>query len=240
MKKWLMGLILIISLSANGIAAWYLWHNYKAANALRLDPLQLQVYAETTLAKPKQVKRVVLFGDSRALSWPQPDILGYEFINRGIGNQTTAQISLRFKQHVAGLKPDIVLIQMGINDLKTIPLFPDQRQAIIKQCKTNIQAALNASQALGSKVLLTTIFPTAETPLERRLIWSEDVKPAIQEVNGFIKTLASKQVAIMDSYSLLKGDNDLIQPSYSRDFLHLNAQGYNELNKALVIQLKQP
>ena len=235
-----MGLILIISLSANGIAAWYLWHNYKAANALRLDPLQLQVYAEATLPKPKQVKRVVLFGDSRALSWPKPDILGYEFINRGIGNQTTAQISLRFKQHVAGLKPDIVLIQMGINDLKTIPLFPEQRQAIIKQCKTNIQAAVNASQALGSKVLLTTVFPTAETPLERRLTWSEDVKPAIQEVNGFIKTLASKQVAIMDSYSLLKGDNDLIQPNYSRDFLHLNTQGYNELNKALVTQLKQP
>lgn len=235
-----MGLILILSLGANGIAAWYLWHNYKAANALRLDPLQLQVYAEATLPKPKQVKRVVLFGDSRALSWPKPDILGYEFINRGIGNQTTAQISLRFKQHVADLKPDIVLIQMGINDLKTIPLFPEQRQAIIKRCKTNIQAVMNASQALGSKVLLTTIFPTAETPLERRLIWSEDVKPAIQEVNGFIKTLASKQVTIMDSYSLLKGDNDLIQPSYSRDFLHLNAQGYNELNKALVTQLKQP
>ena len=240
MKAWLVGLTLISSLIANGIAAWYLWDNYKATNALRLDPLQLHVYQEPASAKTQQLKRVVLFGDSRALSWPKPDVLGYEFINRGIGNQTTAQINLRFKQHVAELKPDIVLIQMGINDLKTIPLFPEQQQAIINQCKTNIQSVVNASQALGSKVLLTTIFPTAEVPLERRLIWSDEVNPAIQEVNGFIKTLVSKQVEVIDSYNLLKGNNDLIQAQYSRDFLHLNSQGYEALNASLLKQLKQP
>ena len=97
---------------------------------------------------------------------------------------------------------------------------------------------VNASQALGSKVLLTTIFPTAEVPLERRLIWSDEVNPAIQEVNSFIKTLASKQVEVIDSYNLLKGNNDLIQAQYSRDFLHLNSQGYEALNASLLKQLK--
>lgn len=240
MKAWLIGLILISSLIANGVTAWFLFNNYKNENALRLDPLQLQVYSEPSPPRTKPLKRVVLFGDSRALSWPKPDMLGYEFINRGIGNQTTAQINLRFKQHVVPLKPDIVLIQMGINDLKTIPLFPEQRQTIINQCKTNIQSVVNASQALGSKVLLTTIFPTAEVPLERRLIWSEDVNQAIQEVNSFIKTLASKQVEVIDSYSLLKGEGDLIQIDYSRDLLHLNSTGYSKLNDELSKQLKQP
>ncbi|MEK0196152.1 hypothetical protein WME70_32745, partial [Microcoleus anatoxicus PTRS1] len=44
--------------------------------------------------------------------------------------------------HVASLKPKIIVIQVGVNDLKAIPLFPEQKEAIIRNCETNI-AILN-------------------------------------------------------------------------------------------------
>jgi len=65
---------------------------------------------------------VVFFGDSRAYDWPAPSGLeGLEFVNRGIGNQTTAQVLGRFEAHIAPLHPQVVVLQVGINDLKLIP-----------------------------------------------------------------------------------------------------------------------
>ena len=61
MKAWLVGLTLISSLIANGIAAWYLWDNYKTTNALRLDPLQLHVYQEPAPAKTKVALLTIVF-----------------------------------------------------------------------------------------------------------------------------------------------------------------------------------
>ncbi len=53
------------------------------------------------------------------------------FVNRGIGNQTTAQVLGHFHAHVAPLHPQTIILQVGINDLKTIPLFPEQAETII-------------------------------------------------------------------------------------------------------------
>lgn len=40
------------------------------------------------------------------------------------GAQTSAQVVWRFAEHIAPLQPDKIILQVGINDLKTIPLFP--------------------------------------------------------------------------------------------------------------------
>jgi lysophospholipase L1-like esterase len=46
---------------------------------------------------------------------------GFSFVNRGINTQTSAQVLGRFDKHVVPLHPNIVIVQVGINDLKTIP-----------------------------------------------------------------------------------------------------------------------
>ncbi|MBI4929003.1 MAG: SGNH/GDSL hydrolase family protein, partial [Anaerolineae bacterium] len=177
---------------------------------------------------------VVFFGDSRASNWSTPADKQYEFLNRGIGAQTTIQVLERFDAHVKPLMPKVIVIQVGINDLKTIPLFPEDRETIVINCERNIQRIVDKSLDLGATVILTTIFPIGDVPIERRPFWSNEVEKSIDEVNTYIRSLAKDKVIILDAYSVLLGEKGRIQPEYSYDLLHLTDAGYLRLNEELV------
>lgn len=206
---------------------------YVELNQVRLDPLGLSYYNQDPKLHDKgDNKRVVIFGDSRAADWPAPNIEGYEFINRGVGGQTSAQTRRRFDFHLKDLEPDIVVIQVGVNDLKAIPLIPDERNVIIDLCRSNIRQMVEDSKALGATVIVSTILPVGEIPLIRKPVWSDDVAQAIYEVNGYIDSLADDQVIIFDGFSAIADEQGLIPEDYGKDELHLNAQGYAVLNQA--------
>jgi lysophospholipase L1-like esterase len=205
---------------------------YLQLNAAGLDPLGLNSYPNS--AEKTQQPAIVFYGDSRAAEWTAPDtIKNATIINRGIGGQTTAQVLGRFQQHVASLKPKIIVIQVGVNDLKTIPLFPEQKEAIIGNCKTNIAQIVHKSVDTGAKVVVTTIFPLGRLPIARRPFWSDDVAIAINDVNDYIKTLAGDRVIVFDSSQVLANSQGIVDPKYSQDFLHINSEGYAALNKAI-------
>jgi lysophospholipase L1-like esterase len=178
---------------------------------------------------------VVFYGDSRAWAWPAPPAPpNYRFINRGVGTQTTAQVLGRFEAHVAPLQPDLLLLQVGINDLKTLPLFPDQQAAILARCQENIAAIIAKARQVGASVILTTIFPTGPVPLERQPFWSEDISDSVNLVNAYLKSLVAEDVIIFDSASLLANEAGLLNDRYSQDTLHLNPAGYEALNQELL------
>jgi lysophospholipase L1-like esterase len=226
---------LLISLAGNLILYNTTYHYYTALNATRLDPLQLGDYPPTAWpdGNPGAVK-VLFVGDSRAFNWPA--LVADErwrFLNRGIGGQTSSQVQLRFAEHVTPLQPDVVIIQVSINDLKTIPLFPEQRAAIAATCQRNLADMVAQARALGAKVILTTIFPVGELSLARRLVWSPAVGEAVAEVNAYLHTLAGPDVVIFDSAAILADDRGNTRPEYQVDLLHINAAGYAALNAHL-------
>jgi lysophospholipase L1-like esterase len=224
--------LFLISIATNVVLFERAQKYYLQLNASHLDPLGLSAFADT----PANVQPplILFFGDSRASDWPPPDQIKNEtFVNRGIGNQTTAQILGRFQTHVTPLHPQIIILQAGINDLKTIPLFTDQKEAIIHNCKANLQQIVDLSLATGARVIVTTIFPLGQLPIERRPFWSDDVEIAINDVNAFIETLASDQVTIFQTDEVLANSDGIVYPQYSRDFLHLNPAGYAALNDSL-------
>ena len=208
---------------------------YLALNATRLDPLDSDFYTGEVMPVGSGVVRVVFLGDSRAYDWPAP-LEGsdrFEFVNRGIGAQTTAQIFGRFEEDVAGLNPGVVIIQMGINDLKTIALFPERRDAIVAECEANIAATVRKSRESGAVVILTTIFPLGEVPLERRLFWSPDVGDGVEKVNDYIRLLDGEGVIVFDAAAILADGNGQVRDEYSHDLLHLAPAGYEALNERL-------
>ncbi len=228
-------LLLFLSVS---VALGYLLFNrgrgyYLQLNAVRLDPLGLSYYdisPEQRDSVNPDLTTVLFFGDSRAANWPAPNTSQFEFVNRGIGAQTSKQTLLRFDHHVKPLQPQVIVVQVGINDMKTIPLFPEQGESIIADCKENIRQIALASNELGATVILSTIFPLGQVPIERRPFWSDDVAPAIEQVNDYIRSLEGERVLVFDAYAILVGDGGMINPEYSRDLLHLNSTGYEKLN----------
>jgi lysophospholipase L1-like esterase len=209
---------------------------YLELNGTRLDPLGLSAYpVGEEVEKEGGMITAVFFGDSRAAQWPNPDKFnGYRFFNRGIGSQTSVQVAARFKAHVAPLQPDLIILQMCINDLKTIPLFPQNQQAIIHNCLANIDQVLAEAEQIGAKVILTTVFPVGNVPLERRIVWSPAIAEAVQIVNDQIRAKASDTVFIFDSYALLADSQNQLAPEFAHDELHLNDAGYAHLNAELI------
>jgi len=226
--------VLAISLALNGFLFNRGRQYYLELNETRLDPLGLNYYPT---ANPRR-QTVIFFGDSRAANWPSPDLEPFEFVNRGVGSQTSAQVVQRFDYHVRPLQPQVVVVQVGINDLKTLPLFPERKALIVANCRKNIQEIVERSVDLGATVILTTVFPVGEVPIERRLFWSEDVALAIEEVNGYIDSLAGENVVIFDAFSILADDSGRVRPEYGKDLLHLNAAGYEALNGELLSVLR--
>ena len=178
---------------------------------------------------------VVFFGDSRTVAWPAIADIPFEFINRGINGQTTNQVLGRLSAHVASLSPQIVVVQVGVNDLRDFGAFPNQSQNIVNNSKQNIQKIVDRlTQELKATVILTTIFPTSVLSQSMRAYWSEDADRAIIEINQFIKSLKSDRVIILDAAALLADESGKVRPIYSRDLLHLNEQGYAMLNEELL------
>jgi lysophospholipase L1-like esterase len=207
---------------------------YLELNQTRLDPLGLSAYTVNLQDVLKSDRiRVVFFGDSRAASWLSPNLNGYEFVNRGISSQTSVQAVQRFSAHVRSLKPDIVVIQVGINDLKAIALFPKQRNAIVANCQANIKQIVDESRNLGAVAIVTTIFPVGEVPLERQAFWSDAIGQAVKEINAYIATLATEKTIVFDTVPILADNQGLMLQKYRENELHLNKQGYGSLNQKL-------
>ena len=51
----------------------------------------------------------------------------FEIINRGVGGETVPQIAQRFGADAIALKPDVIVIEAGINDL-VAAVFMDEAE----------------------------------------------------------------------------------------------------------------
>ncbi|MBE2225449.1 MAG: SGNH/GDSL hydrolase family protein, partial [Anaerolineae bacterium] len=240
----LIGLLLILLFLSAGLSYKLVKRNRFLTRELArtlLDPLALSYFDEQSfISKNRQdMTKVLFFGDSRAATWPNPEMDdSFVFINRGIDGQSSAQAVLRFEAHVVPVQPDVVVVQVCVNDLWRIPVFPDEKEAIIQRCQENLAEIVTKSTDLGATVLLTTIFPVHDPPLMQRMYWSTDVYDAIDTVNETIRSLAKDDVLVLDAYELLRDENGRLHTQYAADYLHLNETGYQVLNEALIDMLE--
>ena len=230
-------LFLLVSLVTNTLLYKELKNIYLSLYATSLNPLGLQKYSDkkTQIISTSKKQKVIFFGDSRAYAWRNIDLEEFQFINRGISGQTSAQVLLRFDRHVAVLDPDIIVVQVGINDLRMLTKSSQTREDLVNNCQENIAQIVHKAQEIGAKVIVTTIFPLGEGNVhwKYRAFWPpiKVIKQDIMAVNNYIKTLGQDAV-ILDAYDLLKaqGENS---PQYYQDLLHLSDRGYQLLNQEL-------
>ena len=237
----LLSSLLITSIGLNVCLFEVAHDNSVQSNTIRLDPLGLNAYPPklSPAIDPTNKAVIVFLGDSRAAAWPAPTpATSATFINRGIGAETTAQALGRLPFHVIPLKPSTIVIQVGINDLMMIPLAPAQKKAIVEDCKANIHKIVDLSVQSGARVILTTIFPLGRPPILRRLFWSNDIELAIIEVNRFIAATKVDKVTVIDTARILANNDGVTKPEYTKDFLHLNREGYEALNRELIRHLR--
>ena len=229
-------MLLIASLAGN-VAILSLWvGEVRRSQVARLDPAGLEAYAvERAKSPPAGLPVLVLFGDSRAAMWPTPGALtGYTVVNRGVGYQTTAQIALRIDADVAPLRPAVVVLEAGVNDLRTIAEIPARRSRIVADCEANLRLIVDRCRAVAATVIVMSVFDIGDVPVWRQPFWSDDIRAAVREVNAFLPGLAGNHVVVLDAGGTLDDERGRIKPAYQFDFLHLLPAGYDALDERLL------
>jgi lysophospholipase L1-like esterase len=227
-------ILLAVALAASGTAFVLYKKSYAEARAAAVFPTQAHA-SEMRPALPKTGPRIVLFGDSRAALWKDfPVPRGAELVVKGVPGETTAQMRLRFDADVLAQEPDVVVLQLGINDLVAIGVLPGRREEIARQCAGNIRYFVDMLVGRNVKTILVTIIPPARPPFWRRPFWSEAIGLEAEALNRrWLALPGSPLLKVVDSRALLQDAAGDWHDGVNADTLHLTFRGYERLNAAL-------
>ena len=182
--------------------------HFKTANA------QLQAPSE-------QENRVVFMGNSITIGWLEghPEFFtGKPYVNRGISGQTTPQMLLRFRQDVIELKPKVVVILAGTNDIAG-----NTGPSTLEMIVDNIVSMTELAKANGIQVVLSSVLPAYDYP------WRPGLKPneKIPALNKMIMTYANEnEVVYLDYFSAMTDGNNGMKAGLGYDGVHPNKKGY--------------
>jgi acyl-CoA thioesterase I len=177
--------------------------------------------ANARLAMPAEGEsRVVFLGDSITQAWDLSVFFrGKSYVNRGISGQTTPQILLRLRQDVLALKPEIVVILAGTNDLAE-----NTGPTTLGMIEDNLKSMAELARENGVRPVLASVLPAAVYP------WKPEIRPIseILMLNQWMKEYAAKEgIVYLDYYSALTNDQHGIKAEFSGDGVHPNAAGYS-------------
>ena len=178
-------------------------------------------YSNAQNLQTSNKNRIVFMGNSITENWKNLDpdfFFNKNYINKGISGQTTPQILNRFKTDVIDLKPALVIILAGTNDIaqNTGPIT-------IKEISENIFAMAEQAKANGIKVILSSVLPAFDFP------WRLGLNPAkkIVTLNEILKKYANENgIVYLDYYSAMVDKQMGLKDDYTFDGVHPNKVGY--------------
>ncbi len=165
--------------------------------------------------------RVVFMGNSITIGWidSRPEFFdGKPWVNRGISGQTTPQMLLRFRQDVIALRPKVVIILAGTNDIAG-NTGPSTLEMIVDNFKSMVELA----HVNRIKVIVSSVLPTYNYS------WKPDIRPAekIIALNTLLKAYAEENGHIyLDYFSAMVDDRNGLPKKYALDGVHPTIEGY--------------
>ena len=166
--------------------------------------------------------RVVFMGDSITDAWGRSlgvFFPGKPYINRGISGQVTPQMLLRFYQDVIALKPKVVIILAGTNDIAG-----NVGPMTMEATENYFLSMADMARANNIRIVLSSLTPvcdyiklqTAQRPPEK-----------ILALNRWLQNYAEKNNFVyLDYFSATVDDKGMFRKELTYDGLHPNAAGY--------------
>ncbi len=173
-------------------------------------------------------KRVVFMGNSITESWLDinPEFFSTKsYINRGIGGQTTPQMLLRFRQDVISLKPKVVVILAGTNDIAG-----NTGPTTLEQIRDNIESMVELAIANDICPIVCSVLPAFDYP------WRPGLEPNIKipKLNEMLREVAlRKKVHYLDYFNAMKDERNGLPEKYTTDEVHLTKEGYKVMGTML-------
>lgn len=165
--------------------------------------------------------RVVFMGNSITEGWAPyfaTMFPGKQYVGRGISGQTTPQMLVRFRQDVIALRPAVVVILAGTNDIAG-----NTGPSTLEMIEDNLASMAELAQANGIRVVLSSVLPVWDYP------WKRGVEPAprIVALNDWMRRYAaSRGLVYLDYHSAMADERNGLRADLSGDGVHPNEAGY--------------
>lgn len=188
------------------------------------DWARLCMYRAQNAAQAGTPGRAVLIGDSITKEWSpaDPGLFGSDMVNRGVGGQVSPQLLLRFYQDAIALKPRIVHLMIGLNDISGF-----QGASSAETIRNNFRAMADMAKANGITMILGSITPIRNFDGKQQA--SETV-----EFNRWLKAFAEERgLAFADYHAVLAEPAGELKQSFTIDGIHLNSEGYRAIRPVL-------
>ena len=176
----------------------------------------------------KGENRIVFIGNSITELWKVIDssfFMNKSYINRGIGGQVTSQILIRFRPDVIALKPAVVVILAGINDIAE-----NKGPISLEYIYGNIISMVELARANKIKVVISSILPANHFP------WRPEIKPAekIIELNSMLRVYCKENnIVYLDYYSKMQDEEKGLDKKLTVDGVHPNLAAYQIMEPLL-------
>lgn len=187
------------------------------------------------LAPPaKGENRVVFMGNSITEGWirTHPDFFaGKPYVNRGISGQTTPQMLVRFRPDVINLKPALVVILAGTNDIAG-----NTGPSTLEMIMDNLISMTELAKANNIKVVLSSVLPAFDYP------WKPGMEPAMKivKLNEMIKKYADNHgIVYVDYFSATVDERNGLKKELSGDGVHPNDAGYKVMEPLVEAAIKK-
>lgn len=166
-------------------------------------------------------KRVVFMGNSITEGWPGmlPEFFKNKpYVNRGIGGQTTPQMLVRFRADVIDLRPSVVVILAGTNDIAG-----NTGPSTLEMIMDNIKSMAELAKVHKIKVVLSSVLPVYDYS------WRPGLEPApkIIKLNAMIKAFAeANDMIYLDYFTAMADERNGLRSDLTYDGVHPNKAGY--------------
>jgi lysophospholipase L1-like esterase len=190
---------------------------------LLLDWASLTRYGSenTELPKPKPGEnRVVFLGDQITENW-KPFFPGHPYLNRGIAEQTSPQMLVRFRQDVISLMPKVVVIEAGTNDLASVT-GPSTEKMIAE----NVMSMVELAKVHGIRVVLASVTPVCDCYVNQT---ARRPQGKIIGLNGWIKDYAAESHSVFLNYYAALAEGRNFKKELTADGLVPNEAGYERM-----------
>uniref|UniRef100_UPI00404B5676 SGNH/GDSL hydrolase family protein n=1 Tax=Fulvivirga sp. TaxID=1931237 RepID=UPI00404B5676 len=185
---------------------------------------RFQIENDSIRLPTKDENRVVFMGNSITEGWKsfRPEFFeNKSFVNRGIGGQTTPQMLVRFRQDVIALKPKVVIILAGVNDIAG-----NTGPSTLEMIMDNIISMAELAKANDIKVILSSVLPAFD------FSWRPGLEPStkIIALNKMIKEYADEnEIVYLDYFSAMVDERNGLKDGYTYDGVHPNEAGYKAM-----------
>jgi lysophospholipase L1-like esterase len=168
-------------------------------------------------------QRVVFFGDSITDIWKLDESFpGKHYINRGIGGQTTPQMLVRYRADVLELKPAVVVILAGTNDIAG-----NTGEETLEQIEGDYATMAELARVHGVRVVFASVMPINDYNPTALKFFLQRSPEKILALNEWLKKYCAEHgLVYLDYFSAMVDGRGMLKAELTGDGLHPNAAGF--------------